>query len=194
MKGTPLFSRCLSGVLLCFVLGLSASVTLADSVNRAEREISKSDQIKAGLLLQFASYIKWPSRREDSVDLCLVGEDAFGSFIDEMVRYRGTNRQGQKITIRRMGTEEDSALCHIGFFSNVDEFEHWVAQNEVVDTMLLVGDDPAFLELGGMIRMYSEEQRIRLMVHLDNAKRSNIVISSELLRVSKVVYSQGASQ
>src|SRR5690606_7210979 len=52
--------------------------------------------------------------------------------------------------------------------------------------MLTVGDNPAFIRAGGMIRFFSEDSRIRLQINPEAARSSGLMISSKLLRLADI--------
>jgi len=53
-------------------------------------------------------------------------------------------------------------------------------------SILTVGDDDDFVQRGGMIRLATVQNKIRLIVNVEAAKGANLTISSKLLRSAEV--------
>ncbi len=49
--------------------------------------------------------------------------------------------------------------------------------------ILTVGEQPGFLDLGGMIQLFFQAQRVGLVVNLETMQRSHLTVSSKLLRL-----------
>jgi hypothetical protein len=52
---------------------------------------------------------------------------------------------------------------------------------------LTVGDADTFLDQGGMIQFYSQDNRVRLRINLDAATAAGLTLSSKLLRPAQVI-------
>lgn len=163
----------------------------------AQDEPSKSYKIKAGFLLQLTSYVTWPSNnqnddgidtnKKNNIEICIVGHDPFGAFIDEMITLRPTTDKGQSISIRRLPTTKPLVNCHVVFITERSiDYSFW--QSLPPDhTYLLVSEYNGFLQNGGMISLKESKKRIQLNINLQNAKDKKIIISPELLRVSTII-------
>ncbi len=150
-------------------------------------EITPSDKVKAAYLLHFTSYVSWPKHDLTGVNLCLMGDDPFGSYIDEMVDAKPLNRHGQKIVIQRLQVTDSFKQCHI-LYEHFDRRDH---QSELVGSIqpgiLYVGDNKNYLASHGMIRFFVRSNRVRLQVNLQRVRTAGLNISSELLKISNVV-------
>jgi hypothetical protein len=54
-------------------------------------------------------------------------------------------------------------------------------------SILIVGDGDDFVQRGGMIRLATAQNKIRLIINVDAAKAANLTISSKLLRAAELV-------
>src|SRR5882672_6091308 len=74
-------------------------------------------QVKAAYLFNFGQFVEWPAGAYDSpaapFAICIVGDDPFGSTIDEVVRGESVN--GHQLVIRRFKQGEVIAGCNILF-------------------------------------------------------------------------------
>lgn len=143
-------------------------------------------QVKAGFLLNIAQFVTWPSQSSDvPFVIGILGDDPFGSYLDETVRGEKVNHRS--ITIQRLRRRSDPLVCNILFISQSERDR--VAQilsNLKGRSVLTVSDIDRFTELGGMIQFFTERNNIRMRINLDAAKASNLRVSSKLLRVAEV--------
>jgi len=146
--------------------------------------------VKAVFLFNFAQFVDWPAGAfPDSaapIAICVLGNDPFGSYLDETVR--GEKVRGHSFEVHRFRKIEEVKTCHI-LFINAS------GQNRLEDVLgtlrdraiLTVGDDAGFAQRGGMIRFVSEKSRIRVKINLAAAAAANLTISSKLLRAAEIV-------
>ena len=53
-------------------------------------------------------------------------------------------------------------------------------------SILIVGDGDDFVQRGGMIRLATSQNKIRLIVNVEAAKAANLTLSSKLLRSAEI--------
>jgi hypothetical protein len=156
-----------------------------------EPAVSRKYQITAGYLLHFTSYVRWPnSTAKKNINICIVGTDPFGGFIDEMLKTRPTNREGTPISAKRLAIGDKLGDCHLAFVTQEDvssKFWRSVPSNHA---LLLVSDGPDFTKQGGMVSFYEENKRLRIEINLAESRKSNLDISSELLKIARVIKEQ----
>lgn len=157
----------------------------------AEGKAGLSEQeLKAAALNQVVHFARWPSGAfldsESPLTIGIFGADPFGALIDELVS--GEVVSGHPVKIVRCFTPEAAAACHVVYVSDpehrsVDRLLRALGERNV----LTVGDDEEFVERGGTISLAVRNSRIRILVNLDAAKRSNVTLSSKLLRLAEIV-------
>lgn len=153
-------------------------------------------QVKAAYLYNFGKFVRWPGDRAGKpglLEICILGKDPFGSILDSTVE--GDKIDGRKITVRRLSKIQDSASCSILFVGLSEEGHLGVilaaAQRQ---GLLTVSDIPHFAERGGVIGFVMQENRIRFEVNRGTAEHSNLILSSELLKVASKVIEKFAPQ
>ena len=57
---------------------------------------------------------------------------------------------------------------------------------------LTIGESEDFTRRGGVIRLYTESNRLRFVINVENAKREGIQVSSNLLKLATYVEQGGA--
>jgi hypothetical protein len=181
---------------LSTLLSVSAAALLQCLVAQAsfasdEQPISKKYQIISGYLLHFTSFVRWPDfPAKESIGICIYGADPFGEFLDEMVKVRPSNREGVAIVTLRIGAGgefSDCSLVFVGKNSITDEFWSSVPENH---SLLLVSDDPEFASKGGIVSFYEDNKRLRIEINLAESRKSELDISSELLKVVRITNNQ----
>ena len=145
-------------------------------------------QVKAGFLLNIAQFVTWPSQSSDvPFVIGILGDDPFGSYLDETVRGEKVNHRS--ITIQRLRRRSDPLTCNILFISQSERDRVvQILSNLKGRSVLTVSDIDRFTELGGMIQFFTERNNIRMRINLDAVKASNLRVSSKLLRVAEVAH------
>ena len=147
-------------------------------------------ELKAVFLYNFTHFVTWPESAFSSPDspfqLCVIGEDPFGHFLDDTVTSEKVN--DHPIVVRRIQELDNSASCHIIFLSEKSPFTEQQVLSVVRDHPVLVtGETEEFAEKGGTIAFRVQDSRIRLQVNLRAARQANLAISSKLLKLSDVI-------
>lgn len=155
----------------------------------AAAQVPDEYKVKAVFLFHFAQFVEWPdgsfSTEDDPIVIGVLGEDPFGQYLDEVVS--GESIKGHPLQVKRFKRLEDIDTCHI-LFVYAEGIGHLRAVLKELEprAMLTVGDNPAFIRAGGMIRFFSEDSRIRLQINPEAARSSGLMISSKLLRLADI--------
>jgi hypothetical protein len=151
---------------------------------------SREYQVKAAFLFNFAQFVDWPPSvfAEESTPLaiCVLGDDPFGSYLDEIVRGELVN--SRRLTIQRFRAPDELKGCQVLFVSHsqTKNLARALASARTMDA-LTVSDVDDFAERGGMIQLKTDNGKIRIMINVNAAKASSLVISSKLLRSAEIV-------
>jgi YfiR/HmsC-like len=155
----------------------------------AQTATSAEYQIKAVFLFNFARFVDWPAKAFPEVDALLVigvlGDDPFGSYLDETVR--GEKVNGHPLAVQRYRRVNEIKACHVLFVSRseADRLDQIVGSLRG-RSILTVGDTDDFTAHGGMIRLATEKNKVRMHINLDAVKAANLAVSSKLLRVAEI--------
>jgi hypothetical protein len=155
----------------------------------AQTAISLENQVKATFLFNFARFVDWPAKAFSDADapfiIGVLGEDPFGSYLDETVR--GERVNGHPLTVQRYRRVNEIKACQVLFISRseADRLEQILASLRG-RSILTVGDTDDFAARGGMIRLAPEKNKVRMRVNLNAVKAATLTISSKLLRVAEI--------
>ena len=172
-----------------FMFGCPGGTRL--SAQEEETAADREYRIKAAYLYQFGRYIQWPANTFDTPKspfvIGVVGKDPIGTALDQIAETRKI--QGRAIRILRFSSLNDIKPCQILFIpASVDPEEQTTAIHDLAKrNTLLVGESDTFLELGGVMRFAVEENKVRVFVARQAAKRENLTVSAKLLQVAHVV-------
>lgn len=167
---------------------LPVMLVLLVFASSAQASISRADKIKAGFLLHFSTYVSWPEQPDlNRITVCIFGTDPFVDFINQMAGQRTLSQTDKKLHITRIISNQDLTNCQIAYFSNRDNNYPAIKQLREGHGVLLVGENEAFLQQGGIARFKQDKNRIRIEFNLNQALTSNLLISAELLRVVSII-------
>ena len=147
-------------------------------------------QVKAAFLYNFAKFVEWPlpalGPPGSPIVVAVLGKDPFGSQLEQT--FGNKTVQGRTIVVRRGEKLDDVKGCHILFVSS-SEKRHLQQIFEALkkSSVLTVGEVDHFAELGGMINFVLENDKVHFEINVGSAERSGLKISSQLLRLAKVV-------
>lgn len=147
-------------------------------------------KVKALFLYNFAKYVDWPqgtfSNANTPFVIGVLGKDRISSDLSGITD--GKTIDGHPLIIKHVASDADLKDCQIVFVSNSENATtaDIIAR---IGTMhiLIVGEDPAFLEKGGCINLVLKEEKVHLEVNLSAANKAGLKISSKLLSVAETV-------
>jgi hypothetical protein len=168
-------------------------LALMHSVDLAADDDNLEYKIKAGYLYNFTKFITWPQINSATFNLCILGNDPFGSVIDPIEKKSAFSRP-----IRIFRLDEADFLsspdlkydCHILYVSSPDNqktvFDK-IWGNPHKDRTLVVGESETFVAEGGIIGFVNRDSKIKLQINLQSAKQAGIKISAKLLEVAELI-------
>ena len=164
-------------------------LAMVPSFAGAERPSSSEYEVKAAFIYNFAKFVEWPhadGAPSRPFVVVVLGTDPFGPVLDDALR--GKTVGGSEIVIRRVARVEDVGRCEILYISN-SERKHLspILKHVGSEAILTVGDNVDFASLGGIIGFRLQGERIRLDISVSAAERAGLRISSQLLRVARLV-------
>lgn len=182
-------------ILITMLLSLSV-LNGANSLVHAESQSSPEYLIKAVYMYNFMKFVEWPPEAfKDSlspINLYILGTDPFGgtlNFInDKMVK-------GRRLHIKHVNHVNEISGGHILFIS-VSERENLRHTLRAVknSAILTVSEIDGFAEQGGIINFITVENRIQFGINPDAAEQSGLKISSQLLRLARIVTVQSRGE
>lgn len=133
-------------------------------------------------------FVEWPAAALDgrqTVDVCVAAPNPFGADLEELVA--GETLGDRKVLVRHLDGDEDLPGCHVLVVSGPAGARHALLQRVAARPILTVGDDPRFLDAGGIVRLRLVDGRMRFDVNAHAARRAGLRISSQLLQLALTV-------
>jgi hypothetical protein len=170
---------------------------LPAQAQQAESVINVSNEyvLKAVYLYNFGRYVEWPATAfagaSEPFVIGIVGEDSFGGAIDEIAAKKTIGKR--RIVVRRFASPDDYRQpCQILFVSRSLTAEQQSALSSKIEgqPVLLVGETPGFDERGGSINFFVDGDRIQFEINLENARRAQLRMDAQLLKLGKPVGAQ----
>ncbi len=151
---------------------------------------SSEYKLKAAYLCRFVDFIDWPATafptENSPLMIGVLGTDPFGATLDEVAE--GQTSRGHPLKIQRFTSVEEARQCQVLFVAaseaaRVNDILRAVEGRQ----MLTVSDLNNFTAHGGMIRFFTESNKVRFRINLEAARACKLSISSRLLQLADVV-------
>lgn len=146
-------------------------------------------QIKAAFLFNFARFAEWPSDAFGSADepivIGIVGWDPFGQRLDDTIA--GKTAGGHPLQVKRFRRPEDVTSCHVLFVGKLKDADVHLLLSRTPG-VLTVSESEEFLDAGGVVRLALEDGTVRFHVNVEAAERSEIKLSSQLLKLARIFH------
>jgi hypothetical protein len=175
-------------------LRFTVALALLGIIARTAAASSLEYRVKAAFLYNFAKFIDWPPQSfpdpQTPYTICVLGEDPFQGDLDSATENQVI--QGRKLVVRRLADTKGIPGCHILFVA-VSERERLRSILETVGDapILTVGEDEEFIRLGGRLRFFLSESKVRFEINLAATERAHLKLSAKLLSLARVVGKPG---
>jgi len=185
------FATSLNSTLLFVRIVFLALCVMVLPFHSPAQTASAEYKIKAVFLFNFVQFVEWPAKafsgEQSPTIIGVLGNDPFGKTLNDTVE--GEIIRGRKIEVRRYKTVKEIGECHVLFISPSETAKlESILANLKGRSILTVSDSEDFAsKRGGMVRLYTEKNRIRLRVNLEAAKAEHLSISSKLLQLAEIV-------
>lgn len=151
--------------------------------------VTTEDKIKAAFVFNFIKFVSWPDKTFDSADapiqLCVWGTNALEGALESLRSKTAKNRKIQVLYTQKAG---DALGCHLLFIAR----HNATTLRDIIDqtsekNILTISDIKGFAQSGGIIGLFRSEDQMRFAINVDAARRSGLRITSQLLKLAKIV-------
>jgi hypothetical protein len=169
---------------------LTALAALALPASVVATEDARADQIKAAYLFNFVKFVEWPAGAlNEAIEICFAGAPGVHKSLQSAA---GDKRIGsRRVAVRALTHGEAPGSCAVVYIAEDSATDEQLLVQARV-TSLTVSDAPNFTRRGGAIQLFTEENRLRFVVNVENARRAGLRISSNLLKLASNVEQDGA--
>lgn len=173
------FSLTIAGIVLGFLFPF-------DVVHSEERVVSEYE-LKAAVLYKLLKFVEWPegNRKRPYLTVGILGDDPFG---DSLGILQNRTVGGRPVAVRRSHSIHALKHCDVLFVTRSEsERVEGIVRTASSLNMLTVGDAAGFARRGIIINFYLQDQKLRFEINVEAAKRSGLSISSQVLKLGRVV-------
>lgn len=145
--------------------------------------------IKAAIVYKIAKFVSWP--HDAPVDnasvlpICLPASDPIGPAMEALA---GKTVKGRTIEIHRF--EQTGTLasdCAILFLSQAAALPRPSLVSGVANApVLTIGDSADFMEIGGIVTLEIEKNRVQFAINVGASDRAGLGISAQLLQLARI--------
>ena len=167
---------------------LAGWLALWPLVAPAHAQISREYQIKAAFVYHFVQFVEWPAGTfsDDRAPIIVVvlGSDPSGGEFDRAMA--GKSIGGRRLVMKHVPRASDIQQCQVLLVPAASDAQLAPALERLGrGAVLTIGETDRFLQEGGIIRFYEEENRVRFEINQEAAGRARLRISAKLLRLAK---------
>lgn len=167
---------------------LLVACALLAMLPKAWPALPESD-VRAAIIVNFIHYVEWPDNPPPSADMriCVTGQ---GNTADALLAFNGKSVHGRRVAVESHAYSVAPAdSCRVLFIgeSSARSSIDWLRESSG-QPVLTVSEGDDFLPNGGIIALNRIGNRIGFDVNLAAMRRSNLRISSQLLRLARDVY------
>lgn len=147
--------------------------------------------MKAAYLYNLAMFTEWPessinnSATNNTVRLCILGNDSFGASLSSLSRSRNT---GMKIQLSYLTDVKRADFCQI-LFIDKSEIKNTESVLKLLEnkSILTVTDNEELFRMGLMVGIFLDKNRLVFDINYALASTAKIIISSKLLKMARSV-------
>jgi len=165
--------------MFCLILLLLSNVNI-------HAQSPDEHQVKAAFIFNFTRFVTWPSTAfETPTSPFIIGVlgNNVGSYLEELIENEKVNNH--PIQVRYLKDSKGAAGCHILF---IEKFNSSVIVKIIGEVkgkpVLTISDAKDFMEESGMIKLYSENNKMRLEISQKKIEESQLQISARLLSLA----------
>jgi hypothetical protein len=145
--------------------------------------------LKGEFIERFTRFIEWPENAFPSPEapfvFCVVGEDPFGGYLDGLARDRRI--KNRTVSISRRTASSDLGDCHLTFIAASEKGKvSGIVARTRGKPILTIGDTTSAGDAGVIINFYLTEDQVRFEINAEEAKRSGLKFSSQLMKLARI--------
>jgi hypothetical protein len=150
-------------------------------------------QVKAAFVYNFVKFVQWPhdsfpAAGDAPISVCVLGQDPLGDALESL---KGLTAYGRNLSVRRIAGQTEVDRCQVLYLC---KSERDVMANVLKGTkgsVLTIGDMKSFATTGGIINFVIVDNRVSFEINVDAAERARLKISSQILKLAKIVKEGG---
>ncbi|MBF0544100.1 MAG: YfiR family protein [Candidatus Riflebacteria bacterium] len=141
--------------------------------------------VKSAFLINFPMFVEWPSESLSSDKPFKIGIFNNQPFAETAKKILANKTiKSQPVNVESLSEIDEK--CQIIYFSTSSKEPE--IDPEKLKGLLTIGEGDSFLQNGGIIAFFLEDNKIRFSISNNNASKAGLKISSKLLKLAKKVF------
>jgi len=148
-------------------------------------------EVKTAFIHNIASFVKWPAAPSagGKLRLCILGSSPFTEAAGVLV---GEQIDGLVWEVQHVDSRTGLQECQVLFIAASEGGNlRRVLAGLNGSAVLTVGDSDGYAEQGVVVNFYSGQNKVRFEINEDAARRAGLKISSQLLKLARIVRDAG---
>lgn len=148
---------------------------------------SREDQFKAAYLFNFLKFVEWPaSTPSEVITVCFIGADEVYEALAPGIEDK--RAAARRITLRRIDADGEPRGCHVVYIEGSIVANGGASSiSSSTQPILTISDAPDFVGRGGIIELFTVDNRLRFRINAEHAQKLGLRISSNLLQLAAEV-------
>lgn len=170
-----------------FMTAIGSALIAAAPCASAQAATLTEHEVEAAFVHHIAKFVEWPAeqRAGDKLQLCVMGQSPFGKAAALLT---GKLVGGRIWEVRHVDFYSNLQECRVLFIAASEADNLRRVLSDIGDSAILtVGDSEGYAERGVMVNFYSEQNKVRLEINTDAVRRGGLKISSQLLKLARIV-------
>lgn len=148
-------------------------------------------ELKAAYIYNFARYVEWPTTAAhlggEDFGICLAGS-ADEALFAALSQFDGKSIRSHSIRVRQLAAGDELKACAMMVIAKTDAqlVERLLRRLDGVP-VLTVSSADNFLDLGGMINLVTDSDKVRFDINLGAARSNDLVVTFQLLKLARTV-------
>jgi YfiR/HmsC-like len=149
--------------------------------------VSNEQALTVAFLYNFLKFTEWPQGViSNEITLCVSDSAEFGAELDAIA---GRPAQNKSVRIMRIELGESAKGCQLLFIPREEKpirIQEWL-KNMGNTPVLMVSNSDEFLDMGGMIVLIDDGNRLQFEVNLERVKPTGLKLRAQLLKIARDV-------
>lgn len=142
-------------------------------------------QVKAAMVFNIAKFTEWPSGVRETLKIAVIGKGPFSGALEGL---QGKLIRNRSIKVCRVESPSEVKGCQILVVTrSAESLMGAIALESRTHSVLTISDIAGFAKSGGCVGFIEADGQMRFEVNLSALQRARIQMSSQLLKLAKIV-------
>lgn len=176
-----------------FIAAMCAALFAVATCTSVYAALPNEYEVEAAFIHNIAKFVEWPatSPAGDNLQLCILGRSPFAKAAAPLAG----RRIGELVwEVRPVDSHANLHECRVLFIAASESANLRSILEGIGSAVLTVGDSGGYADRGVMVNFYSEENKVRFEINVDAVRRSGLKVSSQLLKLVRIIHDAGRMQ